>query len=115
MMAFLILATGISLKEKNYKSLDNPLLGIHVLSMSKRIMNEVMCLAFDIGCHIYYQDTDSMHIEKNDLNMLATEFKKKYDRELIGTDLGQFHSDFPLNGHNDMPVAIIHECPIMKN
>ena len=38
------------------------LLGIQVLSMSKRIMNEVMCLAYDIGCRIYYQDTDSMHI-----------------------------------------------------
>lgn len=29
-----------------------------------------MCLAFDIGCHIYYQDTDSMHIEINDLPKL---------------------------------------------
>lgn len=35
--------------------------------MSKRITNEVMCLALDIGCHIYYQDTDSMHIESASL------------------------------------------------
>ena len=21
-------------------------------------MNEVMCLAYDIGCHVYYQDTE---------------------------------------------------------
>ena len=33
------------------------LLGIQVLSMSKRIMNEVMCLAYDLKCHVYYQDT----------------------------------------------------------
>ncbi|WP_300712471.1 DNA polymerase, partial [uncultured Brachyspira sp.] len=47
---------------KTLKQIDKhfnfSLLGIQVLSMSKRIMNEVMCLAFDIGCHIYYQDTD---------------------------------------------------------
>ena len=49
---------------------NNSLLGIQILSMSKRIMNEVMCLAYDIGCHIFYQDTDSMHIFKDDLPKL---------------------------------------------
>ena len=89
------------------KHFNFSLLGIQVLSMSKRIMNEVMCLAFDIGCHIYYQDTDSMHIELNDLTMLETAFRNKYNRELIGKNMGQFHSDFPtINGHDDMPVAI---------
>jgi hypothetical protein len=73
---------------------NNTLLGFHILSMSKRIMNEVMCLAYDIGCHIYYQDTDSMHIEEADIEKLAVAYKKKYHRELIGSDLGQFHSDF---------------------
>ena len=73
------------------------LLGIQVLSMSKRIMNEVMCLAYDIGCKIYYQDTDSMHIRVQDLEKLQNEFKKKYNRELVGSNLGQFHSDFTSN------------------
>ena len=50
------------------------LLGIQVLSMSKRIMNEVMCLAYDIGCRIYYQDTDSMHIVHEDLEKLEKAF-----------------------------------------
>ena len=36
------------------KHFNFSLLGIQVFSMSKRIMNEVMCLAFDIGCHICY-------------------------------------------------------------
>ena len=35
-------------------------IGALVLSVSKRIMNEVMCLAEDMGYPIYYQDTDSM-------------------------------------------------------
>ena len=72
----------------------NTLLGVQILSMSKRIMNEVMCTAEDIGIKIYYQDTDSMHIEKNKINNLAEEYKKRYGRELIGKNLGQFHNDF---------------------
>ena len=72
------------------------LFGVHILAMSKRIMNEVMCLAEDLGMRIYYQDTDSMHIEKYNLTTLASRFKYKYGRELIGTNLGQFHSDFDL-------------------
>ncbi|KAH7820927.1 putative DNA polymerase type B, organellar and viral family protein [Monocercomonoides exilis] len=73
------------------------LFGIHILSMSKRIMNEVMCLAHDLNCQIYYQDTDSMHIRVDDLTRLEEAFKIKYNRDLKGTQLGNFHSDFPLN------------------
>ena len=72
----------------------NTLLGVQILSMSKRIMNEVMCTAEDINIKIYYQDTDSMHIEKNKINNLADEYKKRYGRDLIGKNLGQFHNDF---------------------
>lgn len=52
------------------KHFNNSLLGIHILAMSKRIMNEVMYLAYDIGCHVYYQDTDSLHIDRDDLPIL---------------------------------------------
>ena len=76
------------------KFYTNTLLGVQILSMSKRIMNEVMCTAEDIGIKIYYQDTDSMHIQKNKIDDLATEYKKRYGRELIGKNLGQFHNDF---------------------
>ena len=37
-------------------------IGVLVLSISKRIMNEVMCLAEDLNIDIYYQDTDSMQL-----------------------------------------------------
>lgn len=70
------------------------LLGVQILSMSKRIMNEVICLAQDNNINIYYQDTDSMHIEKNKIPLLSNLFKEKYNRDLIGEQLGQFHSDF---------------------
>ena len=69
-------------------------IGSEILSMSKRIMNEIMCLAEDLDIEIYYQDTDSMHIENDKIELLSNEFKKKYNRELIGKKLGQFHSDF---------------------
>ena len=60
-----------------------------VLSMSKVIMNEVMCLAEDIDtpnepCKIYYTDTDSMHINSSGVNALTTAFYNKYGRELEG-------------------------------
>lgn len=45
-----------------------------ILDMSKRIMNEVMCLAEDLKINIYYQDTDSMHIEADKIEKLSDEF-----------------------------------------
>jgi hypothetical protein len=71
--------------------------GVSILSMSKRIMNEVMCLAEDIHCDIYYQDTDSIHLKDRDISRIAEAFKTKYNRELIGTNMGQFHSDFEMD------------------
>ena len=52
----------------------NTLLGVQVLSMSKRIMNEVMTTAEDLDIKIFYQDTDSMHIEKSRLKDLEINF-----------------------------------------
>jgi hypothetical protein len=72
--------------------------GVCILSMSKRIMNEVMCLAEDNSLDIYYQDTDSMHLKDADIPKLSELFKAKYDTELIGKNMGQFHSDFDLKG-----------------
>jgi hypothetical protein len=87
---------------KSYKTIDthfsSPHIGCEILSMSKRIMNEVMCLAEDHKIKIYYQDTDSMHIQNNKIELLRTEYRKKYNRELIGKYLGQFHCDFNMEG-----------------
>jgi hypothetical protein len=78
-----------------------PHIGVEVLSMSKRIMNEVMCVAEDNNIEIYYQDTDSMHIDaRKDENgidgvtKLTNIFREQYGKELVGKNLGQFHSDF---------------------
>ena len=79
---------------------NNCYAGVEVLSMSKRIMNEVMCLAEEKDLKIYYQDTDSMHIDDKDIAILTKEFKNKYNRDLIGKGMGQFHSDFEIRDNN---------------
>lgn len=76
--------------------------GVSILSWSKRIMNEVMCLAEDSNIDIYYQDTDSMHLLDSDISILANKYTQLYGRELIGEQLGQFHSDFDLAGCKDV-------------
>jgi hypothetical protein len=87
---------------KKKKSIIDHFTGVHmasqVLSMSKRIMNEVICLAEDNGLKIYYQDTDSMHIEASEIKILADRYRSEYGRELIGKNMGQFHSDFDVSG-----------------
>ena len=71
-------------------------IGIQVLSMSKRIMNEVMCLAEDNNIKMFYQDTDSIHLYEDDVKLLEDKFRELYNRELNGKNLGQFHIDFDL-------------------
>jgi hypothetical protein len=96
---------GTKTKVKTVKTLIDHFniaqVGVSILSMSKRIMNEVMCLAEDKGLQIFYQDTDSMHIKDKDIATLSDAFTEKYGRELIGKNMGQFHSDFDIKGcHN---------------
>lgn len=81
---------------------NNAHVGVEILSMSKRIMNEVMTLSEDNGFNIYYQDTDSMHIESDNVKLLSELFKKKYNRELIGDNMGQFHVDFSLKNDEEV-------------
>lgn len=97
----------IKVKKAIDKHFNFSLFGIQILSMSKRIMNEVTCLAFDLGVRIYYTDTDSFMIQNDKIDMLAEAFKQKYNRDLIGNQLGNFHSDFePINEHKEVPVSI---------
>jgi len=81
---------------------NRPHVGSSVLAMSKRIMNEVMCLAEDNDISLYYQDTDSIHITANKIDLLSEKFEEKYERKLIGNNMCQFHSDFDLAGATDI-------------
>lgn len=72
--------------------------GCAILSTSKRIMNEVFDVANDNEYPIYYTDTDSLHCNMDDVPKLESKYKEKYGKELNGTQLEQFHTDFDLNG-----------------
>jgi len=72
--------------------------GTAVLSMSKRIMNEVFDIANSYNYPIYYTDTDSMHLNFDEVDKIADLYREKYERELIGKELCQFHVDFELDG-----------------
>jgi hypothetical protein len=72
--------------------------GAMILSYSKRIMNEVFNVANDLGINIYYTDTDSIHIDYDGVKPLEDEYRTRYNKELNGKQLGQFHIDFELKG-----------------
>ena len=75
---------------------NNCYFGIEVLSMAKRGMNRVMCMADDLDINIYYTDTDSIHITYDKVPLLEKNYNKKYNTEIKGKQLGQFHIDFDL-------------------
>ena len=72
--------------------------GVEILSMSKRIMNKVFNCADDLNIKIYYQDTDSIHMNYDDVPRLCKYYKHKCNQELFGNGLGNFHIDFDLPG-----------------
>ena len=76
-----------------------------VLSMSKRMMNELMDIGNDNNINIYYQDTDSLHLTNSQIPLLVSEYKRIYNKDMIGTNLCQFHSDFELKGVT-APISI---------
>ncbi len=55
-----------------------------------------MTLAEDDGLKIWYQDTDSIHINYEDVEVLEKKFREKYGRNLTGNDMGQLHIDFDM-------------------
>lgn len=68
-----------------------------ILSYSKRIMNEVYDIANTHNCPLYYSDTDSIHCNLDDIKTIETEYKKKYNKVLIGDQLEQFNNDFKMD------------------
>lgn len=95
------LPCGRTVKVKLHKSINDHFnlvqCGVEVLSMSKRIMNSVMCLAEDLDINMYYTDTDSIHIDNSKIGLLAEEYEKINGKKLIGGNMSQFHEDFDSN------------------
>lgn len=75
---------------------------VMILSMSKRIMNEVFDIMNTNQLQVFYTDTDSIHMLKKDVEPLAEAYRKEYNRELVGENLGQFHTDFSMENCKDV-------------
>lgn len=79
-----------------------------ILSMARRIINEVINIATDNNIHVLYQDTDSLHVvdqckDYNDgLERLAMLYNKQYSKQLLGKELEQFDFDLKLPGCTDV-------------
>ena len=104
------LPDGRTIKVELIKPIDNHFNNVHcgveILSMSKRIMYEVMTLAEDKKYNMYITDTDSIHIDTDKVELLGKNFEKKYGRTLIGENMGEFHTDFDLEGSVSEIVAV---------
>ena len=61
-------------------------------------MNKVFNCADDLNIKIYYQDTDSTHMNYDDVPRLCEYYKQTYTQELVGNGLGNFYIDFDLPG-----------------
>lgn len=116
--SFVLDESGDTYQVKAYESIDehynNVHQGVYILSMSKRIMNEVMVTAENEGLDMYYTDTDSIHMCDLDVPLLAEAYKTKYNKELVGKELGQFHNDFSLgscsNVHSTLFIGLGKKC-----
>ena len=72
--------------------------GVEIPSMSKRIMNQVFDMSNDCGVKVYYQDTDSMHLNYDDVDKLVKRYKQNPKQDLAGDGLGNSHVDFSMDG-----------------
>ena len=93
------------------------IVGSMILSMSKRIMNEVFDVMEDNNMRVIYSDTDSIHMFQKDVAKLQEEYTKKYKRLLIdekNEPLGSFHEDFSMSipriGEDGNPIVDSYGC-----
>ena len=80
--------------------------GVEILNMSKIIMNKVFSCADDCDINMYYQDTDSIHLNYDDVDKLENRHNAKYGSELVGEELGNFHIDFSMGNVKSEIYAI---------
>ena len=51
--------------------------GVETLSMSKRIMNKVFEVSNNCGVKVYHQDTDSIHLNYEDVDKIVNHYREK--------------------------------------
>ena len=48
--------------------------------------------------NIYYQDTDIIHLNHDDVDTHVETYTQTYNQDLVGDGLGNFHVDFSVDG-----------------
>ena len=69
-------------------------------------MNKVFNCADDCDIKIYYQDTDSIHLNYDGVDTVVKKHKEEYGSELVGKDVGNFHIDFSMGNSNSEIYAV---------
>ena len=88
-------------------------IGSEILSMSKRIMNRVMCLCHLNDIDVFYSDTDSMPMDYDKLDLLCKLYREKYHTNLLDDgDLGKFANDFDFP--SDEPIYAVNGIYLAK-
>lgn len=91
----------VKLYEKDTSPTNN-IFGSNVLSMSKCIMMRPISIFEELGekyhlnPHIYYTDTDSVHVLGKIVEEAKAIFKERYHYDMEGKGLCQFHNDFDI-------------------
>ena len=71
--------------------------GVGIPPMSKRIMNKVLDVSNDCGVQIYYQGTDSAHLNYDGVDEIVKKYTQKHNQDLAGDGLGNFHVDVSMD------------------
>ncbi len=70
-------------KENNIEcDIDPTMLQSMIMSMVRRIMNEVVDVANDNNITIYNMTHDTIHFDHNKIHILKQKYKKRYNRKL---------------------------------
>ena len=69
-------------------------------------MNKVFSCADDCDINVYVQDTDSAHLNYDDVDKIENTYKEKHGSELVGEELGNLHIDLSMNNANTEMYAI---------
>jgi hypothetical protein len=78
------------------------IIGVMILSMSKRLMNMFISVLNDVGANIYYGDTDSIIFDASKIDEASALYQVRFDKPLIGCDLGYFHEDLEFAGYKNI-------------
>ena len=89
-------------------------IAVEILDMSKRTLNEVLCMAYDSKIKVGIIDTDSVQLAKKDVPTIIKLFENEFGKnpnyylhkEFFGKKLGMWDNDFKMSGSNDLDDII---------